>query len=160
MAKKATPAGEAHTDLVFITKYRGQQFRAGFHDYKIVRGGLQVFPRLVASEHAANVAQTRIPSDLPTLDELLGGGLEKGTSTLFVGAPGTPYVCSPTVGRLAAAAEGRVDVRVHGTFVRSARIFHSFDFIPDFFAPSVATIATFHEYLIWSSVVPAVPCTT
>jgi circadian clock protein KaiC len=80
--------GAARRRLV-VTKYRGREFRGGFHDYKIVRGGLQVFPRLVAAEHATSLTQTRIPSDLPALDELLGGGLEKGTSTLFVGAPGT-----------------------------------------------------------------------
>ncbi|MBT2321839.1 AAA family ATPase [Variovorax paradoxus] len=73
-----------------VTKYRGKEFRGGYHDYKIVRGGLQVFPRLVAAEHTPpHVAQTRIPSGLAALDELLGGGIEKGTSTLFVGAPGT-----------------------------------------------------------------------
>ena len=72
-----------------VTKYRGRAFRGGYHDYKIVRGGLQVFPRLVASEHAVPLTQTRIPSGLVALDDLLGGGVEKGTSTLFVGAPGT-----------------------------------------------------------------------
>jgi circadian clock protein KaiC len=72
-----------------VTKYRGRAFRGGYHDYKIVRGGLQVFPRLVASEHAVPLTQTRIPSGLSALDDLLGGGIEKGTSTLFVGAPGT-----------------------------------------------------------------------
>lgn len=80
--------GAARRRLV-VTKYRGKQFRGGYHDYKIARGGLQVFPRLVASEHVASLQQTRIPSDLPALDALLGGGLEKGTSTLLVGAPGT-----------------------------------------------------------------------
>jgi len=72
-----------------VTKYRGRAFRGGYHDYKIGRGGLQVFPRLVASEHAVPLMQTRIPSGLSALDDLLGGGIEKGTSTLFVGAPGT-----------------------------------------------------------------------
>nr|WP_309967129.1 ATPase domain-containing protein [Variovorax guangxiensis] len=72
-----------------VTKYRGKEFRGGYHDYKIARGGLQVFPRLVASEHTPPIKQTRIPSGLVALDDLLGGGIEKGTSTLFVGAPGT-----------------------------------------------------------------------
>lgn len=72
-----------------VTKYRGREIRGGYHDFKIVRGGLQVFPRLVASEHTQPLEQTRIPSGLAALDELLGGGIEKGTSTLFVGAPGT-----------------------------------------------------------------------
>ena len=72
-----------------VTKYRGRAFRGGYHDYRIARGGLQVFPRLVASEHTLPLTQTRIPSGLVALDDLLGGGIEKGTSTLFVGAPGT-----------------------------------------------------------------------
>ncbi|NDZ14550.1 circadian clock protein KaiC [Variovorax sp. WS11] len=72
-----------------VTKYRGKEFRGGYHDYKIARGGLHVFPRLVASEHTPPMTQTRIPSGLVALDDLLGGGIEKGTSTLFVGAPGT-----------------------------------------------------------------------
>lgn len=74
---------------LIVSKYRGQQYRGGYHDYKILRGGLQVFPRLVAAEHVAPIEQARMPSGLATLDELLGGGIEKGTSTLFVGAPGT-----------------------------------------------------------------------
>nr|WP_162589537.1 ATPase domain-containing protein [Variovorax sp. RA8] len=74
---------------LLVTKYRGREFRGGYHDYKIARGGLQVFPRLVASEHTLLVQQTRMASGLRALDDLLGGGIEKGTSTLFVGAPGT-----------------------------------------------------------------------
>ena len=46
--------GAARRRLV-VVKYRGRDFRGGFHDYKIVRGGLLVFPRLVAAEHAADV---------------------------------------------------------------------------------------------------------
>ena len=72
-----------------MLKYRGQEFRGGYHDYKIKRGGLTVFPRLVAAEHADGVRQQRLQSGIGALDELLGGGLESGTSTLIVGAPGT-----------------------------------------------------------------------
>jgi circadian clock protein KaiC len=74
---------------LMVTKYRGQAYRDGFHDYKIARGGLVVFPRLVASEHTAPLTQTKLPSGLSALDELLGGGIERGTSTLLVGTPGT-----------------------------------------------------------------------
>jgi len=91
---------------IVISKYRGKQFRGGFHDYKIVRGGLQVFPRLVAAEHVSPLTQTRIPSDLPALDQLLGGGLEKGTSTLFVGAPGTGKSSVAVQFAIAAAQRG------------------------------------------------------
>jgi circadian clock protein KaiC len=72
-----------------VIKYRGHDFRGGYHDYLIQRGGLHVFPRLVAAEHRGEVAQGKASSDLPELDALLGGGLEQGTSTLIVGAAGT-----------------------------------------------------------------------
>ena len=80
--------GAARRRLI-VMKFRGQQFREGFHDYKIARGGLVVFPRLVASEHPDEHPRGRLPSGIASLDELLGDGLERGTSTLFVGAPGT-----------------------------------------------------------------------
>ena len=80
--------GVARRRLV-VTKFRGQQFRGGYHDYKINRGGVVVYPRLVAAEHGADKPLRRLASEVPALDELLGGGLESGTSTLIVGAPGT-----------------------------------------------------------------------
>ena len=72
-----------------VTKYRGSDFRGGFHDYVIRRGGLEVFPRLIAAEHRRESSRERLASGLPGLDSLLGGGLERGTSTLIAGAAGT-----------------------------------------------------------------------
>ena len=72
-----------------VTKYRGSDFRGGYHDYAIRRGGLQVFPRLVAAEHREHAAHERFGSGLAELDQLTGGGLERGTSTLIVGAAGS-----------------------------------------------------------------------
>lgn len=89
-----------------VTKYRGMAFRGGYHDYKIVRGGLQVFPRLIAAEHATPIEQTRMPSGLSALDDLLGGGIERGTSTLFVGAPGTGKSTVAVQFAIAAAMRG------------------------------------------------------
>lgn len=74
---------------LIVLKYRGHSFRGGYHDYKIVRGGLVVFPRLVAAEHVEPVHHRKLPSGIKELDDLLGGGIERGTSTLMVGAPGT-----------------------------------------------------------------------
>ncbi|HKY92016.1 MAG TPA: ATPase domain-containing protein [Nevskiaceae bacterium] len=71
-----------------VTKMRGRHFRGGFHDYVIRRGGLDVFPRLVAAEHRHESRRDRILSGIPGLDALMGGGLERGTSTLIQGAPG------------------------------------------------------------------------
>lgn len=72
-----------------IVKYRGVKFRGGYHDYVIQGGGIQVFPRLVAAEHRQLSPRAKLPSDVPALDALLGGGIEEGTSTLIVGAAGT-----------------------------------------------------------------------
>jgi circadian clock protein KaiC len=35
-----------------VAKMRGSVYREGYHDYTIVKGGLEVYPRLVASEHS------------------------------------------------------------------------------------------------------------
>jgi len=72
-----------------VTKFRGREFRAGYHDYAIRRGGLEVYPRLVAAEHRSESSRERLPSGLAGLDKLIGGGLERGTSTLIQGAAGT-----------------------------------------------------------------------
>lgn len=91
---------------LLVSKYRGMAFRSGYHDYKIERGGLMVFPRLVASEHVEPLEQIRMHSGIAALDALLGGGLERGTSTLFVGAPGTGKSTLAIQFALAAARRG------------------------------------------------------
>jgi circadian clock protein KaiC len=72
-----------------VIKYRGSEFRGGYHDYLIKKGGLVVFPRLIAAEHRQRRSDEKLPSMVPELDELLGGGIEEGTSTLIVGGAGT-----------------------------------------------------------------------
>jgi len=72
-----------------IVKYRGVQFRGGYHDYVIRRGGILVFPRLVANESRGLPSSARLASGIAELDHLLGGGIERGTSTLLTGAAGT-----------------------------------------------------------------------
>jgi circadian clock protein KaiC len=71
-----------------VKKLRGSRFREGFHDYCIRRGGVEVYPRLVASEHLLAVKPTQLESGIAALDTLLGGGLDSGTSTLLLGPAG------------------------------------------------------------------------
>jgi len=80
--------GQARRQLQ-VLKFRGSDFATGFHDFRILNGGITVFPRLVASEHGAEFNRTLIKSGVSTLDALLGGGVERGTSTLLVGPPGS-----------------------------------------------------------------------
>jgi circadian clock protein KaiC len=91
-----------------VLKFRGKEFRGGYHDYRIVRGGVRVFPRLEATEQTRFEPLARLPSGLDELDDLMGGGLEKGTSTLFVGAPGTGKSTLAVQFALAAARRGEV----------------------------------------------------
>lgn len=73
-----------------ISKMRGREYKGGFHDYVIRKGGLKVFPRLVAAEHDRDFSLSPpVSSGLDELDALLGGGLARGTSTLLMGPSGT-----------------------------------------------------------------------
>ena len=72
-----------------VRKMRGTRFREGYHDFVIETGGLQVFPRLVASEHKPVRKRAPVPSGLPELDALMGGGIDTGTSTLLMGPAGS-----------------------------------------------------------------------
>lgn len=67
---------------------RGIEFRGGYHDLSIRRGGLEIYPRLIAAEHHTPFTGDFTPSGNHELDNLLGGGLERGTNALLLGAAG------------------------------------------------------------------------
>lgn len=86
--EQLNPEYGAERRRLSVRKYRGVAFRGGMHDYVIRKGGLEVFPRLLAAETAVAVSLEKLSSGIKELDHLLGGGLERGTSTLIVGAAG------------------------------------------------------------------------
>ena len=88
-----------------VLKHRGRRFRGGYHDYLIGTGGLNVFPRLEPQPHLNRVIEERFESGIVEIDQLLGGGLERGTSTLIVGSAGTGK--SSLAAQFVAAAAGR-----------------------------------------------------
>jgi circadian clock protein KaiC len=71
-----------------VMKLRSTRYRGGYHDFVIQTGGIIVFPRLVASDYRVGVAPESLSSGLPELDQLLGGGMDRGTSGLLVGPAG------------------------------------------------------------------------
>lgn len=89
-----------------VAKLRGVPFRGGFHDFAIRRGGLDVFPRLVAAEHHTPFADGDLSSGNTQLDALLGGGIPYGTSTLFLGPAGTGKSTIATQFAVSAAKRG------------------------------------------------------
>ena len=73
-----------------VYKMRARGFRGGFHDFVIRKGGLEIFPRLVASSYPEGAHEARVAvSGVDALDRLTGGGLDYGTSTLIIGPSGS-----------------------------------------------------------------------
>jgi circadian clock protein KaiC len=89
-----------------VIKLRGASYRGGFHDFSIQKGGLVVYPRLVAAEHREAFTGGSIKSGVAELDTLLGGGPERGTSTLLLGPAGCGKSTIAVQYAVAAAARG------------------------------------------------------
>ncbi|MEO6526240.1 MAG: ATPase domain-containing protein [Gemmatimonadaceae bacterium] len=84
-----------------VTKLRGSRFWGGYHDFRICTGGIAVYPRIRRGAVQVQPGTESLRSNSQALDELLGGGLARGTSTLITGAAGTgktvlsvQYVCA------------------------------------------------------------------
>lgn len=71
-----------------VTKVRGSRFRGGFHDFRISTGGLVVFPRIRHEEARIDSVTEILSSGDSRIDQMLGGGLTRGTSLLITGAAG------------------------------------------------------------------------
>jgi circadian clock protein KaiC len=102
---KAPTYGRARRELQ-VLKFRGSDFSSGFHDFVIRKGGLTVFPRLSAGQHVDHVERDFIASGVVDLDTLLGGGIERGTSTLLIGPPGSGKSSIAIQYAIAAAKQG------------------------------------------------------
>jgi circadian clock protein KaiC len=74
---------------ISISKFRGSDYAGGVHSLSISEKGIQVFPRLVPREYRREFVMEKIPSGIPELDELTGGGLERGTCTIITGPSGS-----------------------------------------------------------------------
>jgi circadian clock protein KaiC len=71
-----------------VAKMRGSDFEGGPHSLRLTARGMEVYPRLVPGLHERDFAVEIIPSGLPELDEMLGGGIERGTITILSGPSG------------------------------------------------------------------------
>ncbi len=125
---QTTPAYGPDRRRLRIAKVRGQDFAAGYHDYRIRRGGIDVFPRLTAAEHRQALSSEQVSTGLPQLDAMLKGGLSRGTSILLLGPSGTGKSIIATQLAIAAAQRGErsafyvFDERVHTLYQRAASI--------------------------------------
>ncbi|MBB4658692.1 ATPase domain-containing protein [Parvularcula dongshanensis] len=73
-----------------VAKMRGVDFFDGYHDMDILQGkGVVAFPRIVPLLAPEEAGGNLISSGVRPLDEMLGGGLESGTTALVIGQAGT-----------------------------------------------------------------------
>ncbi|WP_297484490.1 ATPase domain-containing protein [Ferrovum sp.] len=100
-----------------VVKMRGQAQAAGLHTFRISDEGIQVFPRamvkpsgVVAPSIEVSGGEHRIPTGVPGLDEMLGGGLPAGYSLLLVGPSGSGKTVLATEFLAEGAARGEPGV--------------------------------------------------
>src|SRR5262249_28418400 len=89
-----------------VVKLRAVRYRSGYHDFVIERGGTVVFPRLVAAEHHSPFPDDLASSGNVGLDALVGGGFDRGASTLLLGPAGSGKSAIASACALAAAERG------------------------------------------------------
>ncbi|MEA2491131.1 MAG: circadian clock protein KaiC, partial [Acidobacteriota bacterium] len=71
-----------------VVKMRGVAFRGGYHDFTITKGGVTVFPRLTAGEYRDTRHEGVVHSGIAEIDSLVGGGLERASTTMIMGPAG------------------------------------------------------------------------
>ncbi|HEV8233429.1 MAG TPA: ATPase domain-containing protein, partial [Gemmatimonadaceae bacterium] len=73
-----------------VTKVRGRAFMPGLHTFRITDRGLQVFPR-IPEQQAKRIPppSVRLPTGVPGLDAMMGGGIPAGDAMMLAGPAGT-----------------------------------------------------------------------
>lgn len=102
---------------IAITKFRGSGFRFGTHSMRITPDGIKIYPRLRPKLKEIEFEQETISSGVPEIDELLHGGIERGTASIISGPSG---VGKTTIGiQFMKEAAGRGERSVVYTFEES-----------------------------------------
>jgi circadian clock protein KaiC len=106
LLEQLSPLYGAERRRIRVSKFRGVKYRGGYHDFTIRTGGIIVYPRLVASEHRSPFMPKQIASGIAAVDALLGGGIDRGTSTLIMGPAGAGKSALSVQYAIAAADRG------------------------------------------------------
>lgn len=89
-----------------VNKLRGLRYRGGYHDFRILTGGMHVYPRILSTRSIRKGTGGLLPSGSAELDELLGGGVDRGSSVLITGAAGTGKSVLSTMYAMSAVERG------------------------------------------------------
>lgn len=93
-----------------VVKMRGIKFEGGYHDFALDTGKVEVFPRLIAAAHHSEFDPKPETTGSAALDEMLGGGLVRGTNTLLLGPSGVGKTSTAVACMVAALARGQRSV--------------------------------------------------
>lgn len=105
--ERYTPVYGSARRRMQLVKVRGLNFRDGYHDFSICTGGIIVYPRLVAADEPhTDGADQNVASGVAALDDMLGGGIHRGSSTLIMGPAGCGKSALATQYAVGAAARG------------------------------------------------------
>lgn len=108
LVERDNPGYGATIRRLHVSKVRGHDFVEGHHNLTIRKGGLTVFPRVVPGMAEEVLTEEEITCGIEGLDEMLGGGLNLGTTCLVVGQSGTGKSTLSTAYADAAARDGRI----------------------------------------------------
>ncbi len=103
-----SPAYGSQRRQLEVRKFRASDFASGFHDFGIQRGGSGDLSKTRRRRSLVRLqADGGAKRGVAALDELMGGGIDRGTSTLLMGPPGTGK--STIALQYASSAAGRGD---------------------------------------------------
>jgi len=106
---------------ITVPKFRGSDTAGGNHAYRITDEGIVVYPELAPGESEEHVELESTSSGVPEIDEILHGGIEKGTVSVISGPTG---VGKTTLGtQFMKEAAGRGERSVVYLFEESKRTF-------------------------------------
>jgi circadian clock protein KaiC len=71
-----------------VEKLRGSDFMSGLHQMRIGERGVRIFPHKIEKPGEVTPGEKLFATSIAHLDELLGGGLESGTTTIITGPAG------------------------------------------------------------------------
>ena len=91
-----------------VEKFRGSDFHSGSHGIRIDGGrGISVFPKLAPEAHERQFDYEILSTHIDELDDLLGGGIERGSITLVSGPSGVGKSTTGTAMARASARRGQ-----------------------------------------------------
>lgn len=108
---------------ISVPKFRGSATRSGDHTVQITDHGLVVYPELTPGDYEQEFVDEPISAGVPEVDELLDGGLDRGTVTVISGPTGVGKTTTGTQFMKEAAGRGERSVmylfeETAGTFMR------------------------------------------